>query len=173
MRIVLIFLKVNFKPWNVKRRTQCFSEEFCTSAMNEDGTLSVYKSSSMQSIWDPPLIFSLTPCRSTNRFPLSLTALLLRQISIRAFAKDLTKTGNIAGLLEPIKNGKKVIPMNRWKNCSTRWAGLGREQKTSKTTKDDPVLPLSRRGRGNQRQLASIITFCPFKKSIKESSILS
>ena len=32
--------------------------------------------------------------------------------SIRAFAKDLRKTGNIAGPLEPIKNGKK-LPMTR------------------------------------------------------------
>ena len=43
---------------------------------------------------------------STNRFRLSLTPLLLFKLSIRAFAKDLRKTGKIAGVLEA-GNGKK------------------------------------------------------------------
>ena len=43
---------------NVKRRTECFSEEVCTSARKTDRTLSVYKSSSMKSFREPPLIVS-------------------------------------------------------------------------------------------------------------------
>ena len=53
---------------NVKRRTKCFLKRFCTSARKKDRTLSVYKSSSMKSFWEPPLIVSFqwtdeeTPC---------------------------------------------------------------------------------------------------------------
>ena len=45
------------------------------------------------------MIVSFALSCSTNRFLLSLTLLSLRQN--RAFAKDLRKTGNIAGVLEP------------------------------------------------------------------------
>ena len=94
---------------NVKRRTGCFSEEFCASARKKDSILSVYKSSSMKSIWEPPLIVSSACCRSTNRFPSSLTPFLLKQIkAIRAFAKHLRKTSNIAGVLEP-RNYSTVV----------------------------------------------------------------
>ena len=55
------------------------------------------------------MFVSFARCRSTNRFPLSLTPLLLRQIKHKSISKDLRKTGNIAGLLEPIRNGKKPI----------------------------------------------------------------
>ena len=63
-----------------KEELNVFLKSFCTSARKKDGSLSVCKSSSMKSIWDPPLIVFFARCRSTNRFPLSLTPHLLRQI---------------------------------------------------------------------------------------------
>ena len=63
-----------------KEELNVFLKSFCTSARKKDGLLSVCKSSSMKSIWEPPLIVFFARCRSTNRFPLSLTPRLLRQI---------------------------------------------------------------------------------------------
>ena len=60
-----------------KEELNVFLKRFCTSARKKDGTLSVYKSSSMKSTWEPPLIVSFAFCRSTNRFSLSLTPLLI------------------------------------------------------------------------------------------------
>ena len=65
-----------------KEKLNIFLKRFCTSARKKDGTLSVNKSSSMKSIWEPPMIVSFARCCSINRsFPLSsLSPLLLRQI---------------------------------------------------------------------------------------------
>ena len=66
-----------------KEELKVFLKGLCTSARKKDmkdGTMSVYKSSSMKSISEPPLIVSFARCRSTNSFPLALSALLLRQI---------------------------------------------------------------------------------------------
>ena len=41
---------------NVKRRTNVFLKRFCMSARKKEGTLSVNKSSSKKSIWQPPMI---------------------------------------------------------------------------------------------------------------------
>ena len=60
----------------IKRRTKCFLKSFCTSVRKKDDTLSIYKSLSMKSIWEPPLNVSFARCR----FSLSLTSLVLRQI---------------------------------------------------------------------------------------------
>ena len=97
-------------------------KSFCTSAKNKDGTLSVYKSSSTKSIWEPPLIISFARWCSTNRFPLSLTPLLLSQIEHKSIWKRLQKTGNIAGLLEPIWNGKKPISKEQMQ-IDSGWLG--------------------------------------------------
>ena len=53
---------------------------FCTSVRNKDCTLLVYKSSSMKSIWEPPLIVSFARYHLTNRFSLSLTPRLPRHL---------------------------------------------------------------------------------------------
>ena len=42
-----------------KEELNVFLKRFCTSARKKDHTLSVYKSSSMKSIWESPLIVSL------------------------------------------------------------------------------------------------------------------
>ena len=57
----------------------------------------VYKGSSVKSTWEPPLIISFAGCRSTNRFPLSLSTLSLWQNKalLRAFACK-----------RPMKNGQ-------------------------------------------------------------------
>ena len=59
--------------------------------------------------------------------------------------KDLGRTGNIAGLLEPIRNGKKVISNEQMKkliDSGELWQTC-REQKSRKTTEDELVLPQS------------------------------
>ena len=47
-----------------KEELNVFRKNFCASARSKDGTLSVYKSSSMKSIWEPLLIASYARCRS-------------------------------------------------------------------------------------------------------------
>ena len=50
-----------------KEELNVFRKSFCTSARNRDGTLSVYKSSSMNSIWEPPLIVSFARSVPLNK----------------------------------------------------------------------------------------------------------
>ena len=91
---LLVLVEPNFRNWQKKcqkKNWMFFRKSFCTSARNRDGTLSVYKSSSVKSIWEPPLIVSFARCRSTNRFPLSLTPLLLRQIKYKSICKSPQK----------------------------------------------------------------------------------
>ena len=95
-----------------------FSDEFLHVCEEERyGKLSPYKSLTIKSIWEPPFIVSFAHCRST-------TETVLRYLwprfhwdkkSNRAFAKDLSKTGNIAGVLDSIGNGKKQISHEQMK----------------------------------------------------------
>ena len=95
---------------NVKRRTECFSEEFL-HVCEEERWLTV----SLQKF-----INEIHMRAATDRFLRSLPlnksfsvisdpAFTEANRAFRAFAKDLRKTGNIAGVLEPIGNGKKSI----------------------------------------------------------------
>ena len=61
----------------------------------------------MKSFWEPPLIISFALAAAQQTIFLYLwPCFYWRKWSIRAFAKDLRKTDNIASLVEP-RNGKK------------------------------------------------------------------
>ena len=59
---LLVLVEPNFlKPKEMsKEEPNVFRKSFCTSERNRDGTLSVYKSSSMKSIREPPSIVSFS-----------------------------------------------------------------------------------------------------------------
>ena len=123
----------------LKEELNVFLKRFCTSTRKKDRTLSVYKSLSMKSFWEPPLIVSFALAAAQQ-----LTLLLLRQIKhwLRAFAKDLRKTGNVATVLEP-RNGKKPTSKEQMKNCSTALSSDGQRATIPHNYQGDLVLPRS------------------------------
>ena len=105
-----------------KEKLNVFLKSFCAFAKNKhdkDGTLSVYKSSSMKSTWGPPYRFLRLLPLNKPFFTISDPAFTEANKALEhAFTTD-----------------KETVRQ--------RWARKGREQKSRKTTKDDLVLPQS------------------------------
>ena len=117
-------------------------KSFFTSVRNRDGTLSVYKSSSMNSIWEPPLIVSFARSVPLNK-PFST-------ISDPAFTEatkaleHLQKSSEIQATLPAYRAHKyRVSNEQTRRNCSTAVSSDGQRAKLKShtTTKDDLVFP--------------------------------
>ena len=132
-----------------KEELNVFQKSFCTSARNTYGKLSVYKKfiKWMKSIWEPPLIISFAGYSLTNRFPLSLTLLLLRQIHVKHKSICNWRPQKNRQHCRPYRAHKKRSETNFQRTdketVRLQWAQTGREQKCRKTTGDDLVLPQS------------------------------
>ena len=85
---------------NVKRRTECFSEEFLRLRWHTVSFQNFINEIHLRAAIDRFLC--LLPPFSNIR-----PRFYRGKQRIRAFAKDVRKTGNIADLIEPIRNAKK------------------------------------------------------------------
>ena len=134
-----------------KEELNVFRKSFCTSARNRDGTLSVYISSSMKSIWEP-----------LNK--LSLIPLLLRQI--KHYSKSPQKNRQH---YRPNRAHKKRSETNFQWTDSKKLFDSG-ELGWAKSKIKIPQSLFGRRGQEIKRRLTPTVLSLP--KIIKELSIL-
>ena len=128
----------------LKKELNVFRRSICMSARNKDGTLSVDKSPSMKSIWEPPLIVSFARWLSVNRFPLSDPAFTEAHNALEHLQKTSEKNRQHC---RPNRAHKKRSETNfqwtmyRWRNCLTAVSLDRQRAKSHKTSEDDLVLP--------------------------------
>ena len=146
---LLVVVELKFQnTWKKceKKNWMFFWSGFARLPKKKDGTLSVYKRSSMKSIWEPLLIVSF-PSLPLNK-PFSVifdSAFTEANKALEHLQKtSKKKTVIIPGELEP-RNGKKPTSSEQMKKLFDRgqWARTCREQKSCTTTVDDLVLPVS------------------------------
>ena len=127
----------------------------------------------MKSIWELPLIVSFARCRSINRFPLSLTPLLLRQIKHYSICKSPQKNRQHC---RPNRAQKKRSEINFQRIDSKKLFDSGELRRGKSKIK----IPQNYRGLPSFTLVSSLVDedkrfnagCCPWEKSLKELSIL-